>query len=74
VKKTGTKTLLAALTQRLGNQAMLTALIIISLISLLVATEVEPTRSPVEPATERPVQPKPKPCFTKRGDSDRLAA
>jgi hypothetical protein len=53
---------------------MLTALTIISLLSLLVATEAEPTSSPVERASEQPVRPKPKTCFTKSGDSDRMAA
>jgi len=71
---TGTKRPLGALTQRLGSQAMLTALIIISLLSLLVATEAEPVTSPVERAVEQPMRPKPKFCFTKNGDSDRMAA
>jgi len=53
---------------------MLTALTIISLISLLVATEAEPTSSPVELTGEQPVRPKAKTCFAKGGDSDRLAA
>ena len=53
---------------------MLTALTIISLISLLVATEAEPSRSPVEPTQEQPVRPKSKTCFTKGEDTDRLAA
>ena len=53
---------------------MLTALTIISLISLLVATEAEPTSSPVELASEQPARPKPKTCFCKSEDSDRLAA
>ncbi len=53
---------------------MLTALTIISLLSLLVATEAEPTSSPVALAAEQPVRPKPKNCFTKKEDSDRLAA
>ena len=74
VGKTGTKTNLDALTQRPGRQAMLTALTIISLISLLVATEAEPSRSPVEPTQEKPVRPKSKTCFTKGEDTDRLAA
>ena len=51
---------------------MLTALIIISLLSLLIATEAEPTGSPVEVANEEPLRPKP--CCPKGGDSDRLAA
>ena len=53
---------------------MLTALTIISLLSLLVATEAEPAGSPVERASEQPVRPKPKTSFTKSGDSERLAA
>ena len=53
---------------------MLTALTIISLLSLLVATDAEPSRSPVEQTKELPVRPKPKTCFTKGEDSDRMAA
>ena len=53
---------------------MLTALIIVSLLSLLVATEAEPTSSPVKVAAEPPLRPKTKTCFSKDGDSDRLAA
>jgi hypothetical protein len=53
---------------------MLTALIIISLLSLLIATEAEPTSSPVELANDEPLRPKPKTCCPKGGDSDRLAA
>ena len=53
---------------------MLTALTIISLISLLVATEAEPASSPDKLASEQPAQPKPKTCFCKSEDSDRLAA
>jgi hypothetical protein len=71
--KTGTKTPLDALTQRPERQAMLTALTIISLLSLLVATEAEPTSSPAERATEQPLRPKPR-TGSKEGNSDRLAA
>ena len=53
---------------------MLTALTIISLLSLLVATEAEPAGSPVEQATEQPLRPKRRTCGSKDGDSDRLAA
>ncbi len=53
---------------------MLTALIIISLISLLIATEAEPASSSVELAPEPSALPKPKTCCGKDKDSDRLAA
>ncbi len=53
---------------------MLTALIIISLLSLLIATEAEPANVPVDSATEEPLRPKPKTCCGKGGDSDQLAA
>lgn len=54
---------------------MLTALIIISLLSLLIATEAEPAGSPVDLAGEPPVRPKPKTCCGDQDDdSDRLAA
>ncbi len=53
---------------------MLTALIIISLLSLLIATEAEPVNPPVDLAKEQPLRPKPKTCCGKDGDSDRLAA
>lgn len=53
---------------------MLTALIIISLLSLLIATEAEPASAPVEVAKDQPLRPKPKTCCGKDDDSDRLAA
>ena len=74
VGKSGTKPTFDALTQRLERQAMLTALTIISLLSLLVATEAEPSRLPAEQTKEQPVRPKAKTCFTKGEDTDRLAA
>lgn len=52
---------------------MLTALII-SLLSLLIATEAEPAGSPVDVAAEPPVLSKTKTCCGKGDDSDRLAA
>jgi hypothetical protein len=53
---------------------MLTAIIILSLISLLVATEAEPNSSAIQQPAEKPMPPKPKLCFTKSRDSDRMAA
>jgi hypothetical protein len=53
---------------------MLTALIIISLLSLLIATEAEPAAPRVEPTMEPPALPKPTGCCAKKQDSDRLAA
>jgi len=54
---------------------MLTALIIISLLSLLIATEAEPTDSPAETAADEPLRPKPpRTTPNKGGNSDRLAA
>jgi hypothetical protein len=53
---------------------MLTALTIISLLSLLVATEAEPTGSPAERTPEQPLRPKRETCCTSGGNSDRLAA
>jgi hypothetical protein len=53
---------------------MLTALTIISLLSLLVATEAEPAGSRVDAATSEPLRPKGKACCMKDDDSDRLAA
>jgi len=46
-----------ALTRAGDDQAMLTALIILSLISLLVATEAEPTATPVPPRADPPLRP-----------------
>jgi hypothetical protein len=53
---------------------MLTALIIISLLSLLIATEAEPAGAPVDSPMEPPARPKTKGCCAKSQDSDRLAA
>jgi hypothetical protein len=54
---------------------MLTALIIISLLSLLIATEAEPAAASVEATPEKPLRPTDKPCCRKRRDeTDRLAA
>jgi len=53
---------------------MLTALTIITLLSLLIATESEPAGQAVDPAPEPPARPKPKTCCGKENDSDRLAA
>jgi hypothetical protein len=53
---------------------MLTALIIISLLSLLIATESEPASSNVEVTNDEPLRPKPRNVPSKGGDSDRLAA
>ncbi|HWA24228.1 MAG TPA: hypothetical protein VG734_01040 [Lacunisphaera sp.] len=54
---------------------MLTALIIISLLSLLIATEAEPASSPAESANDEPLRPQP-PHTTpsKNGNPNRLAA
>ena len=49
---------LYTLTGAEGTQAMLTALIILSLISLLVATEAEPASTPVPPRADPPLRPK----------------
>ena len=46
-----------ALTRADDAQAMLTALIILSLISLLVATEAEPASAPVPPRADPPLRP-----------------
>lgn len=53
---------------------MLTALTIISLLSLLIATEVEPANSTVDVAPEPSKLPKPKGCSDKQDDTERLAA
>ena len=73
-KDTGTKTTLDALTLRPEQPAMLTALIIISLLSLLIATEAEPAGSAVEHAPELSPRANPGTCRPKDKDSDRLAA
>ena len=53
---------------------MLTALTIISLLSLLIATEAEPAGTTVDLAPETPALPKPKTCCHKGDDSDLMAA
>ena len=53
---------------------MLTALTIISLLSLLIATEAEPASPNVDVAPEPTKMPKPKGCSDKREESERLAA
>jgi hypothetical protein len=54
---------------------MLTALIIISLLSLLIATEAEPTNSPVVMKRKLPVRSKAVPaCGAKHPDTDQMAA
>jgi hypothetical protein len=55
---------------------MLTALIIISLLSLLIATEAEPTSSPVEMSNDEPLRPKPRTSAPKAkgGNSGQMAA
>jgi len=53
---------------------MLTALTIITLLSLLIATEAEPAGPSVDVAPEPTNLPKPKRCSDKREESERLAA
>jgi hypothetical protein len=54
---------------------MLAAIITLSLLSLLVATEADPTSSPAEPAPSEPLRPKARTCCPQKGDKpDRLAA
>ena len=70
----GTKHPAATLTRSDRHQAMLTVIIILTLISLLVATEAEPASSPVAPLGEKPLRPAKKAV---RGDDpkhDRIAA
>jgi len=57
--KGGNGTILAAraLTQRRPHQAMISAIIVITLLSLLVATEPEPAGSSVHPSPEPPLRP-----------------
>jgi hypothetical protein len=57
----GTKHHFGALTRADRYQAMLTALTILSLISLLVATEAEPTSSPTVTLGDAPLRPGKKP-------------
>lgn len=53
---------------------MLTALIIITLLSLLIATEAEPASRTDDAAPEPTKLPKPKRCSEKRNKPERLAA
>lgn len=54
---------------------MLTAIIILALLSLLVATEADPASAPVDPTPGEPLRPACKFCGTQGGKkSDRLAA
>jgi hypothetical protein len=54
---------------------MLAAIITLSLLSLLVATEVDPSGSATEPTPGEPLRPKDRPCCQQGGDRpDRLAA
>jgi hypothetical protein len=54
---------------------MLAAIITLSLLSLLVATEADPTGSSAEPAPSEPLRPKGRSCCNQDGDKpNRLAA
>ncbi len=54
---------------------MLAAIITLSLISLLVATEADPSGSTAEPNSGEPLRPQGRPCNDRKSDrSDRLAA
>lgn len=53
---------------------MLTALIILSLISLLVATEAEPSATPVPPRADPPLRPGKKADRCKAPKRDQIAA
>ena len=46
-----------ALTRRVRHQAMLTALTILALLSLLVATDEDAAGAPAEPTANKPVRP-----------------
>ena len=58
----------------LGAPSMLTALIILSLISLLVATEAEPTGAPVPPRADPPLRPRSKNADSKKAAGEQIAA
>jgi hypothetical protein len=60
--------------QGLNHQAMIAAVLVLSLMSLLVATDPEPTGMPVHPAPEPPLRPGKKSVSEKASESDRLAA
>jgi len=53
---------------------MLTALIILSLISLLVATEAEPSSTPVSPRADRTLRPAKKAARRSEPKQDQIAA
>jgi len=63
-----------ALTRADDAQAMLTALIILSLISLLVATEAEPASTPVPPRADPPLRPGKKTAQSEAPKRDQIAA
>ena len=53
---------------------MIAAALILSLISILVATDPEPVGSPVPPSPEPPLRPERKPAGKNEPEADRLAA
>ncbi len=56
------------------HQAMIAAVLVLSLMSLLVATDPEPVGMPVDPAPRPPLRPGKKSVGEKGPESDRLAA
>jgi hypothetical protein len=77
MEATGTFSAARALTQRRQHQAMISAIIVLTLISLLVATEPEPAGSTVHPSPEPPLRPagqKPREQQAEPAKPDRLAA
>jgi hypothetical protein len=75
-KAIGTTLLQNALTKRLEHQAMLAAIITLSLLSLLVATEADPAHSPTEQPAGEPLRPSKGFCPGRKTPDkpDRLAA
>ena len=53
---------------------MISAIIVLTLLSLLVATDPEPASSPVHPTPEPPLRPHRKSSNANEPESDRLAA
>jgi hypothetical protein len=53
---------------------MIAAVLVLSLISLLVATDPETSSAPAQPAPEPPLRPEGKPEAKKTSEGDRLAA
>ena len=53
---------------------MISAIIVLTLLSLLVATDPESASAPVPPTPEPPLRPDRKPADAKEPESDRLAA